>query len=234
MTRRTPLKAALVGTVVTGGNPKGALAGVAINQRRSNNNHNQHQTMNEAAAPMTTQGGGPLTYVMREKILAIGDDFTIDKMDDAGRRHRRFANGEPAYYVDNKIIRARKTINIRSHSRFGPIQYQVQERMVRARDSMAIEDINGRKIAEIKKRVVGVVRDHFVVQIRGDQNWQVHGSILQHDYTIKDNGGRVIATVHKKWITPIKDRYFIDIAEANDDTALVLMVAIGLEALSQD
>ena len=40
---------------------------------------------------------------------------------------------------------------------------------------MAIEDENGQKIAEIKKRVVGVVRDNFVIKITDEMGlWQLH------------------------------------------------------------
>ena len=64
-----------------------------------------------------------MTYAMREKLLAFGDDFTIDKMEEEGR-HR--GAGEPAFYVDNKIARVRETFNIRSSPR-GRVFYQVQE-----------------------------------------------------------------------------------------------------------
>ena len=125
---------------------------------------------------------------------------------------------------------------------------------------MAIEDSNGDKVAELKKRVIGVVRDNFVVKIRGDRDWrelfisvlmilavigywvltclcfvytEVHGSILEHDFKIKE-GGRSIVTVHKNWIAPIKDAYFIDIDEDCDDEGLAVMVVIGLESLTEE
>ena len=168
-----------------------------------------------------------MTYAMREKLLTFGKDFAIEKMDEGN--HRRHAQGEPAFYVDNKVVRVRETFNIRASKR-GPVVYQVQERMARMRDSMAIEDESGRKVAEVKKRVVGVVRDNFVIKVRGDRNWQCHGSILEHDFTIKE-GGKVVAKVHKKWVSPIKDRYFIDI-EDSEDAALVLMVAVALDEMA--
>lgn len=37
---------------------------------------------------------------------------------------------------------------------------------------MAIEDSDGNKVAELKKRIVGVVRDNYVVKIRGDRDWR--------------------------------------------------------------
>ena len=130
---------------------------------------------------------------------------------------------------------------------------------------MAIEDSSGDKVAELKKRAIGVVRDNFVVKIRGDRDWrelsscvcswswlvplssdtlhflhslrffysEVHGSILEHDFKIKEDG-RSIVTVHKNWIAPIKDAYFIDIDEDCDDEGLALMVVIGLESLTNE
>lgn len=60
---------------------------------------------------------------------------------------------------------------------------------------------------------------------------EVHGSILEHDFKIKE-GGRSIVTVHKNWVAPIKEAYFIDIDEDCDDEGLALMVVIGLEEMS--
>ena len=98
------------------------------------------------------------TYVMREKLLAFGDDFEIKKAS-----HRRGGRvGHTAYYVDAKVLRARDTIKLRE-SKHGKVLYQIQERKMRLRDAMAIEDDDGRKIAELKKREVGLVRDNFVV-----------------------------------------------------------------------
>jgi len=168
------------------------------------------------------------TFAMREKLLTFGDDFTIEKLSTKRRGGRK---GRPAYYADNKVLRVRETFNLREfHDR--KVLYSIQERKARVRDSMAIEDEDGNKIAEIKQRKVGVVRDNFVVKIRDETDWQVHGSILEHDFTIKEDG-RQIVKVHKKWIAPIKDCYFIDV-EQTDDVALALMVVIGLEALTNE
>jgi len=166
---------------------------------------------------------GPVTFAMREKLLTFGDDFTINKMS------RRRGKGKPTYYCDNKIVRVRETFNMREF-RTRKTLYSIQEKKLRIRDSMAIENEDGEKIAEIKKRAVGVVRDNFVVKIRGEENWQVHGSILEHDFTIKEDGKEIVK-VHKKWVAPIKDCYFIDIQDT-DDIPLALMVVIGLESLT--
>jgi len=171
---------------------------------------------------------GCKTFAMREKLLTFGDDFTIEKLNSKRRGGRK---GRPAYYCDNKVLRVRETFNLREfHHR--KVLYSIQERKARVRDSMAIENEDGDKIAEIKKRKVGVVRDNFVIKIRDETDWQCHGSILEHDFTIKEDG-REIVKVHKKWIAPIKDCYFIDVKDT-DDVALALMVVIGLESLTDE
>ena len=167
------------------------------------------------------------TYVMREKLLTFGDDFKIKKAS-----HRRGGRtGHTEFYVDAKKLRVRDTIKFRKESRHGDVLYEIQERKLRARDAMTIEDGNGKKVAEIKKRKVGVVRENFVVKVKGDRDWQIHGSVLDHEFKVKE-GGKTIVEVHKNWVTPIKDAYFIDVDY--DDQALALAVVCGLENLADD
>ena len=165
---------------------------------------------------------GPKTYAMKEKLLLdIGDDFKINRM------HRKRGKGKTAFIANNKVMRLRETFELQTTDR--ETLYQIQERKMRARESMTIEDNDGHKVAEIKKKAIGVVRDNFVVKVRGDTNWQIHGSILEHEYTIKENG-REIMNVHKKWIAPVQDCYFIDISEGVDE-GLALCVCIALESM---
>ena len=94
---------------------------------------------------------------MREKLLALGKDFEIKEAS-----HRRGGRtGETKFYVDNKVLCLRETFNIRK-SKHGEVLYQVQERKMRVRDTMKIEDRSGKEIAKIKKRMVGIVRDNYV------------------------------------------------------------------------
>ena len=164
---------------------------------------------------------------MREKLLTLRKDFEIKEAS-----HRRGGRtGETKFYVDNKVLRLRETFNIRK-SKHGEVLYQVQERKMRVRDTMKIEDRSGKEIAKIKKRMVGVVRDNYVIKVRGDRDWQVYGSILDHNYTVKE-GAKTIVKVHKNRLT-IKDSYFIDIDEDCDDKALAMMIVIGLDDMADE
>jgi len=195
----------------------GAAVAVGVHKKR-------HGSRSPSPGSSSDDDDGPQTFAMREKLLTFGNDFTINKMS------RRRGKGKPAFYCDNKVIRVRETFNLKS-SRGGKTLYSIQEKKARVRDSMKIEDADGKDIAEIKKRSVGVVRDNFVVKVRGDDNWQVHGSILEHNFTITEHGKEIVK-VHKKWVAPVKDCYFIDI-HGTDDVALAMMVVIGLESLTE-
>lgn len=196
-----------------------------------NNNHNQIKKMGlrdtiQARREAREEDDGPKTYAMKEKVLlSIGDDFKIKEVS------RRHGLGDTAYVAKNKVLRLRETFNLQNAD--GDTLYQIQERKMRVRDAMAIEDADGEKVAEIKKKVIGIVRDNFVVKVRGETNWHIKGSILEHDFTIEEDGNEIV-TIHKNWITPVpgrEDCYFIEINEGVDE-GLALCVCVALESLS--
>jgi len=196
----------------------GAAVGAAVVHHRRGSDSSSSGSDKE-------EEGGPHVYAMREKLLAvIADDFTINRMV-KGRRKR--GKGKPAYKCRNKIVRVRDTFELQSLD--GDTLYEIQERKARIREAMAIHDGSGDKVAEIVKREIGVVRDNYTVKVRGERNWEIHGSVLEHDYTFRE-GGRVIATIHEKWIAPVQDCYFVDVKEG-EDHALVLCCAIALDCM---
>merc|ERR1711982_272597 len=125
-------------------------------------------------------------------------------------KRSRLDRGKPAFKCRNRIVRIRETFELQNLD--GDTLYKIQERKLRIRETMKIEDSEGEKVAEIKKRLIGPLRDHYVVKIKGERNWEIHGSILKHDYTVRE-GGLVIARIHDTWISPIQDCYFIDIED---------------------
>jgi uncharacterized protein YxjI len=74
--------------------------------------------------------GGPVErgsrYLLREKLLSIGDDFWIEN-----------DQGERIFHVDAKVLRVRDTVVIKD--RDGNELVKLQKRLLRARDPMAIE-----------------------------------------------------------------------------------------------
>jgi uncharacterized protein YxjI len=76
-------------------------------------------------------------YLLREKLLSIGDDFWIEN-----------DQGERIFYVDGKVLRVRDTVLIKD--RTGNELIKLQKRLLWARNTMAIE--RGDTVARSRRR----------------------------------------------------------------------------------
>ncbi len=159
-------------------------------------------------------GGGPVHYQMQEKVFSIGDDSWIT--DEAGDR---------LYKVDGKALRARSTFILEDAN--GAEVASIQERMLRARDTMEI-DRAGRKLATIKKAMIAPLRERFSIDVEGGGSWEAQGNIVDHEYEIK-NGHDRVAEVSKKWFR-VRDTYGIEV-EPGQDVGLVLAIAAAIDEM---
>ncbi len=161
---------------------------------------------------------GAHQYKMREKLVSIGDDFWIE--DSAGKR---------AFKVDGKALRVRNTLIIQNTE--GQDLYKIQERMLHIKDTMEIERGGGGTAATIKKALITPVRDRWTVSIPGEQDWDVQGNILDHEYHI-DAGRERVAEVSKKWFR-VRDTYGVEVEPGHDD-ALILAVTAAIDQMTHD
>ena len=58
---------------------------------------------------------------------------------------------------------------------------KLQKRLLRARDTMAIERGND-KVATVKKALITPLRDRFTVELEGGGELAVEGNLLDHEY----------------------------------------------------
>jgi uncharacterized protein YxjI len=159
-------------------------------------------------------GDGVVRYQMREKVFSIGDDAWIED-----------SNGNRAYKIDGKALRARNTFVLEDAS--GNEVASIQEKMLRIKDTMEIER-GGRTLATVKKALVSPLRDRFDVKIEGGGDWDVQGNITAHEYEI-ESGGAKVAEVSMKWFR-VRDTYGIEVAPGQD-VGLVLAVAAALDEM---
>jgi len=164
------------------------------------------------------EGGGDHRYQMREKLVAIGDDFWIEN--EARQR---------VFKVNGKVLRVRNTLSFEDAQ--GRELAKIQERMLRIKDSMEIEGPDGHQLAMVKKAVISPIRDRFAVKIKNGPDLEVKGNILDHEYTIGEGRDRV-AEVSKKWFR-IRDTYGVEIEPGQDDV-IILAVAACLDQMTQD
>lgn len=153
-------------------------------------------------------------YQMRQKMIAIGDDYWIEDDD-----------GHKAYRVDGKAVRFRDTWILEDAA--GNDVAQIRERKLSVRDAIKIE--TGGQEYTVKKAMVGI-RDRYVIQTDG-KNLKAHGNIVDHEYEIEQDGHKV-AEISKKWFR-IRDTYGVEI-NASADPALILSITVAIDSFSHD
>jgi uncharacterized protein YxjI len=163
-------------------------------------------------------GGGSNRYQMRQKMVAIGDDFWIEN-----------EGGQKVFKVDGKALRVRQTLVF--EDAHGKELAKIQERMLRVKDSMEIEGPGGQQLAMVKKAVITPVRDRWGVKIKGGPDLEVKGNILDHEYTIGEGRDKV-AEVSKKWFR-VRDSYGVSIDEGQDDV-IILAVAVCIDEMAHE
>jgi uncharacterized protein YxjI len=153
---------------------------------------------------------------MRQKMVAIGHDFWIED-----------ERGQKVYKVDGKALRVRQTL-IFEDAR-GNELCKIQERMLRVKDSLEIEGPNGQQMAMVKKAMITPLRERWVVRIQGGPDLEVHGNILDHEYSIGEGRDKV-ADVSKSWFR-VRDSYGVSIDPGQNDV-LILAVAVCIDEMA--
>jgi uncharacterized protein YxjI len=156
-----------------------------------------------------------MRYILRERILSWGDDFTI-----------RDADGRDAYLVDGRVFSFGDKLSFKDMQghelaaidqkllAFGP-QYEISR--------------DGATVAVVKKHLFSLFRARFSVEVPGPGDLEAAGNFLDHEYTF-ERGGREVARASKKWIS-LSDTYSIDIDEG-EDAVLILAAAVVIDLVS--
>jgi uncharacterized protein YxjI len=156
-----------------------------------------------------------MRYLMREKILSLGDDFTIKN-----------ADGRDVFYVDGKAFSIGHKLSFKDAGgdevafidqkvlSFGP-QYEIIR--------------SGKTVAVVKKHLFTLLRARFTVDVPGPDDLEARGNFLEHEYTF-ERGSREVARVSKKWFS-LADTYAIDIDEGEDDV-VILASAVVIDLVS--
>ena len=158
-----------------------------------------------------------MEYQMREKMFAIGDDYWIET-----------DGGQPAFKVDGKALRIRKTLILEVPD--GDEVFTIQKKMLSIRDTMEIER-DGMTVARVNKALLTPLRDRFSIEVEGGEDMEAKGNIVDHEYKIERDGDKV-AEVSKRWFR-VRDTYGIEIAPDQDD-ALILAVTVCIDQMTRD
>jgi len=153
-------------------------------------------------------------FMMREKLLSIGDDFWIEN-----------DQGERAYKVDGKAVRLRQTFVL--EDAFGHEVARIQEKKLSVRDKIVVER-DGDTAATVHKALIGI-RDRFAIDVEDGDDLKAHGNVVDHEYKIERDSDTV-ATISKKWFR-VRESYGVEIA-ADEDPALILALTVAIDALT--
>jgi len=156
-----------------------------------------------------------MRYIMKERILSWGDDFTI-----------RDADGRDAYYVDGKVLSFGHKLSFRDMQK-NELALIDQKLLSIGKQFEIIR--GGETVAVVKKHLFTLMRARFTVDVPGPDDLEAQGNFLSHEYVFERHG-REVARVSKKWFR-LSDTYGIDINEGEDDV-LILAAAVVIDLVS--
>jgi uncharacterized protein YxjI len=154
-------------------------------------------------------------YMMRERILSWGDDFTI-----------KDADGNVAYHVDGRAFSFGDKLRFKDNG--GNELVFIDQKLLSI--GAQYELIRGGKtVAVVKKHLFSPFRARFTVDVPGPDDLEAQGNFLDHEYAF-ERGGREVARVSKKWFR-LADTYAVDIEDGQDDV-LILASAVVIDLVS--
>jgi len=157
-------------------------------------------------------------YLIRKKLLALGDDFWVED-----------EHGERVFHVDGKVMRLRDTFVIETAD--GQELLRIVERRLRIRKTYVIER-QGEESARVAKALITPLRERFEVEVAGGGKLEAQGNLLDHEFTIDWEGGARMAEVSKRWFT-IRDSYGVAVEPAQDDV-LAIAIVVCIDASARD
>ncbi|MET9319876.1 LURP-one-related family protein [Streptomyces sp. NPDC003038] len=151
-----------------------------------------------------------MKYLVRDKMLAIGDDYWIEDED-----------GRHAFLVDGKALRVRDTLELKDPD--GRILITLREKAFSFRDAMTLER-DDRRLAVIRKKRLSLLRNHFRVSLVEGTELDVSGRILDREFKV-EHEGELLALISRQWYR-IRETYAVDVIREDADAALLIAVAV--------
>jgi uncharacterized protein YxjI len=153
-----------------------------------------------------------MRYQMKEKLIAMGDDFMIQ--DESGR---------DVYFVDGRAFSLGDKLAFKDMA--GNELARIEQKLLSWGPTYEIYR-DGRQVATVKKKLFTFLRSKFFVDVPGPDDLEAQGDFLDHEYAFT-RGGETVAQVSKRWLS-IRHTYGIDVAPGADDV-LILACAVVID-----
>ncbi|MFC9293108.1 LURP-one-related/scramblase family protein [Streptomyces sp. NPDC057011] len=151
-----------------------------------------------------------MKYLVRDKLLAVGDDYWIEDED-----------GRHAFLVDGKALRLRDTLELKDPD--GRILITLREKLFGFRDAMTLER-DERRLAVIRRKRLSLLRNHFRVTLVEGTELDVSGRILDREFKVEYED-ELLALISRQWYR-IRETYAVDVVREDADAALLIAVAV--------
>lgn len=158
-----------------------------------------------------------MRYVMRQKLLALTDSYTI-----------KDENEKDAFIVKGKFFSFGDKLSFQDTG--GNELVYIDQRLLNW--SPTYELWRGADLlAVVKRQLFSFIHHRFTVDVPGPDDLEAEGDFLDHEYTFT-RGDQVVATVSKRWFA-WTDTYGIDIADG-EDPVLILASAVVVDLVCHD
>ena len=158
-----------------------------------------------------------MRYVMRQKLLSFGDDFTI-----------RDESGADRYFVDGKVFSIGDKLSFQDMS--GNELARIEQKVLSLVKTYRIYR-GGQLIATVRKKPFTLFRDAFELEDAAAGELDAQGDFFDREYEFTRDG-RTIAVVSKRFFS-FSDTYGVDVAEGEDDV-LILAATVVIDQCSHD
>jgi uncharacterized protein YxjI len=151
-----------------------------------------------------------MRYVMRQKMLCFGDDYTIAD-----------ENGIPHFIVDGAAFSIRHSTSFQDMA--GNELCHIYRRLLSFGPTYEIE-CQGR-ITTVAKQLFTFFNCRFTVDVPGPNDLEASGDFLDHEYTFTNADGAPVAAVSKRcfdWT----DTYGVEIAPGQDDVLILAATVV--------
>ena len=151
-----------------------------------------------------------MRYVLRQKILSFGDDFTI-----------RDEAGNDVFVVDGKAFSIGDQLAFRDAA--GRELAFIKQKVFNWSPTYEIWR-GGQLAAVVKRELFSFIHHRFTVDVPGPDDLEAKGDLMDHEYELR-RGDRVVAVVSKRWFS-WTDTYGVDVADGEDDVLVLASVVV--------
>ena len=151
-----------------------------------------------------------MRYVMKQKLFAWGDDFTI-----------KTEQGEDAFFVDGKAFSFGDKLSFQDMG--GKELVFIRQKLLSWGPTYELYR-DGELFAAVKKKLITLFRCRFIVDVPGPDDLEAAGNFLDREYEFT-RAGNPVALVSKRWFS-WTDTYGVDIAEGEDDVLILASTVV--------